>query len=64
MLGLPWEYTAADVCALLEAAAEADNAPPNDAGVERVEVAYRDDGKSEVGTDIVMFVIERVTAHG
>jgi hypothetical protein len=64
VLGLPWEYTDADVCALLEAAAEADNAPPNDAGVERVEVVYRDDGKSEVGTDINLFVIERVSAHG
>lgn len=49
MLGLPWEYTSSDVRALLEAAAEADGAAPADAGVEHVEVAYRDDGKSEVG---------------
>lgn len=48
MLGLPWEYTSADVRALLEAAAEADGAAPAEAGVEHVEVAYRDDGKSEV----------------
>jgi hypothetical protein len=49
VLGLPWEYTAADVRALIEAAAEADGAPAADAGVEAVEVAYRDNGKSEVG---------------
>lgn len=49
MLGLPWEYTAADVRALIEAAADADGAPPADAGVDNVEVAYREDGKSEVG---------------
>lgn len=48
VLGLPWEYTSADVRALLEAAAEADGAAPAEAGVEHVEVAYRDDGKSEV----------------
>lgn len=37
--------------ALLEAAADADGAPsPSDAGVDHVEVAYRDDGKSEVRT--------------
>lgn len=48
MLGLPWEYTAADVRALIEAAAEADGATASDAGVEAVEVAYREDGKSEV----------------
>jgi hypothetical protein len=50
VLGLPWEYTSADVRALLEAAAEADGAAPAEAGVEHVEVAYRDDGKSEVST--------------
>jgi hypothetical protein len=48
VLGLPWEYTAADVRALIEAAAEADGALASEAGVEAVEVAYRDDGKSEV----------------
>jgi hypothetical protein len=48
VLGLPWEYTAADVRALIEAAAEADGAQANEAGVEAVEVAYREDGKSEV----------------
>lgn len=48
MLGLPWEYTAADVCELIEAATVADNDPPGEAGVEAVEVAYREDGKSEV----------------
>lgn len=49
VLGLPWEYTSADVRALLEAAAEAEGRSAADAGVEYVEVAYRDDGKSEVG---------------
>lgn len=48
VLGLPWEYTAADVCELIEAAAIADGDQPGEAGVEAVEVAYRDDGKSEV----------------
>jgi hypothetical protein len=48
VLGLPWEYTAADVRALIEAASEADGAPAADAGVEAVDVAYREDGKSEV----------------
>jgi hypothetical protein len=48
VLGLPWEYTAAYVRALIEAAAEADGAQASEAGVEAVEVAYREDGKSEV----------------
>jgi hypothetical protein len=56
VLGLPWEYTGADVRALLEAAAESDGAPPADAGVEHVEVAYRDDGKSEVRGCCSVFV--------
>ncbi|KAF8056254.1 hypothetical protein HT031_006442 [Scenedesmus sp. PABB004] len=47
VLGLPWEYTKDDVRALIEAAAEAEGQPPAEAGVEAVEVAYRDDGKSE-----------------
>lgn len=49
VLGLPWEYTHADVRALLEAAAEAEGTQPSEAGVQHVEVAYREDGKSEVG---------------
>lgn len=48
VLGLPWEYTAADVCELIEAAGLADGDQPGDAGVQAVEVAYREDGKSEV----------------
>jgi len=52
VLGLPWEYTAADVRALIEAAAEADGTRAAEAGVEAVEVAYRDDGKSEVGINM------------
>ncbi len=41
VLGLPWEYSARDVRALLEGAGH----------VERVEVLYRNDGKSEVRRD-------------
>jgi uncharacterized membrane protein YgcG len=63
VLGLPWEYTSADVRALLEAAAEADGSAPSDAGVEHVEVAYRDDGKSEVGV-LVYSVFLWVLLHG
>eukprot|EP00775_Hariotina_reticulata_P008114 gene8114-8308_t len=58
VLGLPWEYTAADVRALIEAAAEADGDSAADAGVEAVEVAYRDDGKSE-GRAIATFLSRR-----
>lgn len=39
ILGLPWEYTAKDVRALLEGAGH----------VDKVQVLYRPDGKSEVG---------------
>jgi hypothetical protein len=55
VLGLPWEYTAADVRALIEAAAEADGAQANEAGVDAVEVAYREDGKSEVREGVTGF---------
>ena len=47
VLGLPWEYTAADVRALIQASVEAE-APAMDNCVQAVEVAYREDGKSEV----------------
>lgn len=56
ILGLPWEYTSADARALLDAAAvEEDGAAEGGVSggegscVEKVEVAYREDGKSEVG---------------
>ncbi|KAF6262589.1 hypothetical protein COO60DRAFT_598684 [Scenedesmus sp. NREL 46B-D3] len=52
VLGLPWEYTAADVRALIEAAAEADGAQASEAGVEAVEVAYREDGKRPRHRDV------------
>ncbi|WIA42620.1 hypothetical protein OEZ86_008593 [Tetradesmus obliquus] len=61
VLGLPWEYTAADVRALIEAAAEADGATAAETGVEAVEVAYREDGKSE-GRAIATFH-SRAQAH-
>eukprot|EP00877_Chromochloris_zofingiensis_P003178 jgi/Chrzof1/12861/Cz07g10020.t1 len=54
ILGLPWEYTSADARALLDAAAvEEDGAAEGGVSggegscVEKVEVAYREDGKSE-----------------
>jgi hypothetical protein len=50
VLGLPWEYTAADVCALIQASVEAE-APAMEKCVQAVEVAYREDGKSEVSKD-------------
>lgn len=65
VLGLPWEYTASDVRHLMQAAVEAEM-PDADNCIQTVEVAYRDDGKSEVGAGLVYSIgcLETRRVHG